>query len=127
MSHFSAWDSIKPQAEKSVSVNKAILRRGHFFAQRTFFAIAQKGDFQTVNLRLANLFAAQSCRWRGDVIFMDNIYALNSRIVRIKTGENAMLKEGFEWMIRQRCDGTGLNIRGQTGFNTDTLLCKKIH
>lgn len=58
---------------------------------------------------------------------MNDIHSLYAGIVSVNAGTNAMLKERFQRMCRQLCHGAGLNIGGQTGFNTNLLLGEKIH
>ncbi len=53
---------------------------------------------------------------------MNDIHSLYAGIVSVNAGTNAMLKERFQRMCSQLCYGAGLNIGGQTGFNTNLLL-----
>ncbi len=57
---------------------------------------------------------------------MNDIHSLYAGIVSVNAGTNAMLKEHFQRMCRQLCHGAGLNIGGQTGFNTNLLLGEQI-
>lgn len=58
---------------------------------------------------------------------MNDIHSLHAGIVSVNAGTNAMLKERFQRMCSQIRHGAGLNIGGQTGFNTNLLLGEKIH
>jgi hypothetical protein len=67
------------------------------------FSWRLKGELQTVDLRLANLLAAQTgCRC-GDGVFVNDIDALNRRVVGIDAGQHAVFKECFQRMLGQRC------------------------
>ncbi|CCJ88443.1 hypothetical protein BN132_371 [Cronobacter turicensis 564] len=58
---------------------------------------------------------------------MTDIHALYAGIVGINGGQNIVLQERFQRMMRQRRHRTGLNIRGQAGLNADPLFRQEIH
>ena len=72
-----------------------------FIAQGLFFSCAQERNFQAVDLRLSNLFAAQSRLRRGNIILMNNIDTLNCRIVGVQRRQHAVREERLQRMLRQ--------------------------